>query len=133
MMGGIHQVRRSDGLRWHDVYTRFHRHSSRYSRNNTVITSTISEAALLVLLMGGFMKYAAEMASAWHDIHTKFHKYRFRLSMLLKVTHIHSDRQQGHLISQVSFFRNKESRPKQSRKQFYSNLRTDFFTASVVS
>jgi hypothetical protein len=85
MLAGIHQIRHSDGLRWHDAHTKFQRDSSsRHSRNNTVITSTISEVSVLVLLMGGFMKYDAKMVSAWHDVYTKFHKDRFRLSMLLE-------------------------------------------------
>jgi hypothetical protein len=45
----------------------------------------------------------------------------------------HTDRQQGHLISQVAYFQNKESRPKENSEQFYSNLGTAFLSASAVS
>jgi hypothetical protein len=43
-MGGIYKVCHYNGLRWHDKYINF---------NIEVTTSTISEAAVLILLMGG--------------------------------------------------------------------------------
>jgi hypothetical protein len=52
-MGAIYKVYRWDGSRWHNIYAKFHNNQFRLSSNIKVITSTISEAAVLVLLMEG--------------------------------------------------------------------------------
>jgi hypothetical protein len=38
---GIHEVSRSDGLRWHDVRTNYYDDRFRHSSNIKIITSTI--------------------------------------------------------------------------------------------
>jgi hypothetical protein len=48
----IYNVRRLDGLRWHDIHAKFYDNRFRRSSNIKVIISTMSEAAVLVLLMG---------------------------------------------------------------------------------
>jgi hypothetical protein len=48
----IYEVRCGDGHRWHDISTKFHNDILRHSGNIKVITTTISEAVMLVLLMG---------------------------------------------------------------------------------
>jgi hypothetical protein len=62
-MGRIYEVCHLDGLRWHDIHTRIHDNWFRHSSNIKVVTLTISEAALLVLLMGGIYEVAIEVAS----------------------------------------------------------------------
>jgi hypothetical protein len=52
LMGVTYEVHCRDGLRWHDIHTKFHEHWFRHAGNIKVITLTISEAAVLVLLMG---------------------------------------------------------------------------------
>jgi hypothetical protein len=53
--GKIYEVRRWDGTRWHDIHTKFHDDRFKHSSNIQIINSTISEAALLILLMGWSM------------------------------------------------------------------------------
>jgi hypothetical protein len=63
LTGGIYELRSWDNLRWHDVQTTFYDDRFGDSCNIKVIASTIREKAMLVLLMGGFTKYAIEMTS----------------------------------------------------------------------
>jgi hypothetical protein len=62
LKGGIYNVHRWTGLRWHDIRTNFH--DDRFSDliNITVITATILEAVLLVLLIEGIYE-AVEVTS----------------------------------------------------------------------
>jgi hypothetical protein len=62
-MGGIYNVCHWNGLRGHDVHTKFHDIWFRYLRNIMFITTTVSEAIMLALLIKGFIKYAIEIAS----------------------------------------------------------------------
>jgi hypothetical protein len=74
---------------------------------------------MLVLEMGGFMKFAVEMDSGVSEVCTKFHEDWFRHSEVGKGdvrarTHAHActEREQGDLISLLLFFKHKESRLK---------------------
>jgi hypothetical protein len=51
LMGGIYEVCRLNGLRRHDMHTKFHDDRFRHLSNITVITATIREAVMLVLLI----------------------------------------------------------------------------------
>jgi hypothetical protein len=61
-MGRIYDVHCLNGLRWHDIYTKFHYDSFKLS-SNIVITSTVSEAAVLVLMMGVIYGVRLEISS----------------------------------------------------------------------
>jgi hypothetical protein len=50
LMGGIYEVRRLDGLRWHDTRVKLSGDWLRRSSNIKVITATFSEAENLLLL-----------------------------------------------------------------------------------
>jgi hypothetical protein len=52
-MAVIYEVRRSDGLTWYEIHTEFYDDRFGHSSNIQVIASTIWEAAVLVLLIGG--------------------------------------------------------------------------------
>jgi hypothetical protein len=41
LMGGIYELSRLNGLRWHDIHTKFHDDRFRNLSNITVITTTI--------------------------------------------------------------------------------------------
>jgi hypothetical protein len=56
---------------WHDIYTKFHGDRFRNSID-MVITATVSNIPVLVLLMAGI--YEANLR--WHDVHTSFVKDR---------------------------------------------------------
>jgi hypothetical protein len=62
-MGRIYEVSCWNGLRWHDIHTKFHDDQFRCLSNITVITATIWEAVMLALLFEGIMKHAVEIAS----------------------------------------------------------------------
>jgi hypothetical protein len=55
-MGRIYDVRRLNGLRWHDILTKFRDVLYRHLNNITDITTTIWEAVILVLLTEGIYK-----------------------------------------------------------------------------
>jgi hypothetical protein len=74
----VYEVRRFDGLWWHDIHTKLHENPLGHWNNINVITSTNLEAAMLVLLMGRIYEVRHWDRLRCHDIHTKFHKYRFR-------------------------------------------------------
>jgi hypothetical protein len=63
LIGGIHDIRRSNGLRWHDVHTKFHGDQFKYLRNITVITATIEETVMLVLLTEEINEVSVEVVS----------------------------------------------------------------------
>jgi hypothetical protein len=52
LTGEIYELPRSDGPRWHDIYTSFHDNLLKYSNNIEAIFSTVLETAVLVLLLG---------------------------------------------------------------------------------
>jgi hypothetical protein len=54
-MGTIYEVRRCGAHRWYDVHTKIHDDLFRHSRIIMVITSTLGEATMLVLLIQIFM------------------------------------------------------------------------------
>jgi hypothetical protein len=62
LMGVIYEVHHCDGLRWHDMHTKFHEGLFGHSDNIKVITSTISEAIVLVLVVRTII-YVTDMAS----------------------------------------------------------------------
>jgi hypothetical protein len=51
LMGLIYKIQISDGLRWDDIHTKLHEDWFGHSGNIMVITSSISEVVVLVLLM----------------------------------------------------------------------------------
>jgi hypothetical protein len=55
LMGHIYEVQCLHDLWLHDIHTNFHDDPFKHS-SNIVIISTISEVAVLVLLMGGIYK-----------------------------------------------------------------------------
>lgn len=61
LMAVIYEIHRRDGNRRHNILTKFHEDWFGHSGNIKVITSTISEAARLVLLKGMFITCAVEM------------------------------------------------------------------------
>jgi hypothetical protein len=82
----IYEVHRWDGLRWHNVLTKIHKYWLVHSGNIKVITSTIWESAVLVLLMGRVWCTPLRWSQmAWH-MHTNFHDDRFRNSNTIKGT-----------------------------------------------
>jgi hypothetical protein len=62
-MRGIYDVRRLDGLRWHDTEVKFPDDGIRHSINIKVITLKIWDTSVLVLLMGGICEVGLEIAS----------------------------------------------------------------------
>jgi hypothetical protein len=60
MMGGINELGHWNWVRWHDMHTKFHEDWFKNS-NIKVITSTIWEASVLVLMIGVLMKHAFQM------------------------------------------------------------------------
>jgi uncharacterized membrane protein YjgN (DUF898 family) len=83
-MGGICELRSRDGLRYHDMNTKFYNVRLRYSSDIKVIASTICEAAVLVLLMGGFCVSCLD-GLRYHDMNTKIYNVRLRYSSDIKV------------------------------------------------
>jgi uncharacterized protein involved in cysteine biosynthesis len=63
VMRGIYEVQRSDGLRWHDIHTKFHDDWLGHLGNIKVIISTIWETVVLVLSKKYFLKYVVEIVS----------------------------------------------------------------------
>jgi hypothetical protein len=79
-----------------------------------VSTLTVSEAAMLVLLMRGIYKVRYCDSLRWENIHIKFHEDWFRRLEVVRGTntHTHTHREQGHFISLILFFQNKRRRLK---------------------
>jgi hypothetical protein len=81
-----------DGLWWHDIGTKLHDDRFRHSSNIEVITSKISEAAVLVLPMGDIYEVLCCDGRRWHHIHISFHKGQFRHSeVVMEDTHTDTD------------------------------------------
>jgi hypothetical protein len=76
---GMCEVHRWNGLRWHNTHAKFHDNQLRHSSNINFITSTILEATVLLLLMGGIKKYA------WYRLYTKFNDDPFSHSSTIIV------------------------------------------------
>lgn len=72
MKGKIYNIRRWNGFRWHDLCTKFHDDRLRHLSNITVITATIWEAVMFVLLIERNYNVRRWDGFMWHDIHTKF-------------------------------------------------------------
>jgi hypothetical protein len=53
LMGGIYEICCGDGLGWNYKHIMFYNDQFRHSSNVKVIASTISEGAVLVLLIAG--------------------------------------------------------------------------------
>jgi hypothetical protein len=71
LMEAIYEVHPWDGIRWHDIHTKFHED---YTSNIKVITSKFLVTAMLVLLLGGIYEVRRWDGIGCHDIHTKFRK-----------------------------------------------------------
>jgi hypothetical protein len=81
---------------FHDAQSEFDGGRVRCSSDIKVNTLTVSEAAMLVLLMGGIYKVRRCDSLRWQDIHIKFHEDRFRrLKVVRGHTHTHTHREQG--------------------------------------
>jgi hypothetical protein len=78
---GIYGIHCWKCLIWQGFHTNWYRHSN----NNMVITSTIWEASLLVLLIEGTYKVCCWNSLGWHDMHTKFHDDQLKHSSNIKV------------------------------------------------
>jgi hypothetical protein len=70
---------------WHDIHNNFHDNLFRHSSNIKVTTSTISEAAVLILLMGMIYEIRFGDGLRWHDVDTIFHSDLLRHSGNIKV------------------------------------------------
>ena len=60
-MGVAYEVHHWDGLKWHDKHTMFHKDWFGHAGN--IITFTMWEVVVLVLLMTRCLKYAADIIS----------------------------------------------------------------------
>jgi hypothetical protein len=67
-------------LIWHTSDTKFHDGRFKRSGNIKVFASTISEDAVLVLLMRGTYKVNHRVRITWSDLHTKCHEDLYRSS-----------------------------------------------------
>jgi uncharacterized protein involved in cysteine biosynthesis len=74
LMGGIYNVRRWNGLKWHDIYAKFYEDWFRHLSNITFNTSSIWEAVMLVSLIEGIYEVRRWDGFMCHDIDTKFYK-----------------------------------------------------------
>jgi hypothetical protein len=63
LMRGMYDLGRWNGLRRHDIRSKFHDDWNRHLSMITVIAATIWEALMLVLLIEGIYEVASEMAS----------------------------------------------------------------------
>jgi hypothetical protein len=64
-------------LRWHNIHIKFHGDRFRHSSNIKVIASTIAEAVVLVLLMGGNYEVRRWDDFRCHDTYIEIHDDRF--------------------------------------------------------
>jgi hypothetical protein len=150
LMVGIYEVRRWDGLRWHDIPTTFLNDRSRYSSNIKVIAWTIWEDPELV--RRGNYELCRRDGLRRYDIHVRFPQDWFRRSEVVKGdahtdTHTYTRRQQGDLISLLLSFQNKKIRLKKtsmwaqessevkqpSRQESFRRLRRRFFCTDTPS
>jgi hypothetical protein len=103
-MQGIYELRRWGGLRWHDLHTKFHDDWIWHSSNTKVITSKISEDAVLVLVM----KAISEVRSCEGlDITCTPSFINFSsgdLNLLGTGVQTYTQRQQNYLISRLFYF-----------------------------
>jgi hypothetical protein len=108
LVWGILEVLLWDVLRWHDIYeyTEFHSDRFRHSSNVKVITSTIWEPAVFVLLSGGICEVSRWDGLRFHHIHAKFDKDWFKHSTFVGgiLVQSHRHKQQGDFINLLSFF-----------------------------
>jgi hypothetical protein len=70
LMSEIFEVRRGDGLRYHEVYAHFHDNRFRNSSNIKLITST-DRAVMLVSLIGETYDVSHGDGLGCHDVQTK--------------------------------------------------------------
>jgi hypothetical protein len=62
------------------IHTKFHDDRFGNSSNIKGITSTMSKAIMLMLLIEGIYEIRLLDDFTWHDIYTKFHEHLFRRS-----------------------------------------------------
>jgi uncharacterized membrane protein YvlD (DUF360 family) len=84
LMGAIYELHKWDGLRWHNIHTKFHNDRFKHSSNIKGIASIIWEAIVLALLMSGIYDVRRWNGFMSHDILTKFHKDWYRRSSNIK-------------------------------------------------
>jgi hypothetical protein len=67
LLGGVYEVRHCDGIRCHDIHSKFLDYKFRHSCSTKVNSSNILAASMLVLLMEEI--YAVGMASEVRYMH----------------------------------------------------------------
>jgi hypothetical protein len=72
-------------LMWHDLHSKFSDNRFRHTSNTNVITSTIWEASVLVLMSARIYEIRRWGGPRWHNMHTKFHFDRLRHSSNMDV------------------------------------------------
>jgi hypothetical protein len=80
-----------NGLRWDDIYSKFHENRFGHLSNITVTTATICEDVMLVLLMGRIYDLAVEMDSRVNIYIPTFIKICSGIQKLLVGIHRHTD------------------------------------------
>jgi hypothetical protein len=81
----IYEVRRWDGFMQHDIRTKFHHDRFRHLSNIRVITATIWEAVMLVLLIGEIYELRRWDCFMWHNIFNICHEDWYGRSSNIKV------------------------------------------------
>jgi hypothetical protein len=74
LTGGLYDVRRWNGLRWHDMHTKFHDNQFRQLSNIAVVTATVLEDIMLLLLIEGIYELCLWDGFMFHDIVPSFMK-----------------------------------------------------------
>jgi hypothetical protein len=91
---------------WYDIQTKWHEDGYRRSSNIKVFASEISEAVMLVLLMGGIYEVHCCDGLRCINIYAKLHTHWFRHSAVARGLQVHTHRDQGGLISLLLSFKN---------------------------
>jgi hypothetical protein len=84
LIGGIYDVRSSDGLKCHDLHTIFYDDRFRHSTNIKVITSNWRGCSVGIT-DGNYLQISPLDGFMWRDTHTRFHKDWYRRSSNIKV------------------------------------------------
>jgi hypothetical protein len=82
---GIYDVRHWDGLRWHDIRTKFHDDWFKHLSIFAVNTATVWDTIMLVLLIEGIYEVRHWSGFVWRDMHSRFYEDCYRLSSNIKV------------------------------------------------
>jgi hypothetical protein len=85
LMIGIYTARRWNGLRGHDISSKFHGNRFRHLSNITVITATNWEAVILILLIGANYEVGRWDDFVWHDMLPSFMKIGTDTAAILRL------------------------------------------------